>query len=402
MIRFLELLIALLIVAVLFVIVGLSLPSHRSFSHTIETNRPLPVVFDSLDGLKRFKDWNTLLLRDPRMTTTLSGPAFGEGAKLDYSSTDKAIGDGSWTLVRSVPGERIEYRLDNGDYGVNKKMVFTFGKAGRRGRNIEVKQRYSVDYGWNLFGRYAGLYVSRSVGDHMKTGLDTFNNFLATVPKFDYSKLPEPIEVVEIAPRHVLFAPTVSKRSNDQIMVDMQTQMKWIRQVMDKNALEAAGPMRVVTTEYGAETYSYDVVQPVRKKGTGPAALAAAADESAAADRVAASEGDGEAVEGEAGEDGDALEAPLETAVTATAMPLEPLDVTLEGPVQLRQSYVGRAISTRYDGHPAGLAAVRDHLRAWGMTHGETTQERPFEEYLQDIDDSFGGEARFNAYWPIK
>ena len=45
MTRILELLIALVLVAVIFVVVGLVLPSHRHVSHTTETNRPQPVVF---------------------------------------------------------------------------------------------------------------------------------------------------------------------------------------------------------------------------------------------------------------------------------------------------------------------------------------------------------------------
>ena len=36
---------------------------------------------------------------------------------------------------------------------------------------------------------------------------------------------------------------------------------------MDANGLEAAGPVRIITTEFGAEIYSFDVAQPVRKDG---------------------------------------------------------------------------------------------------------------------------------------
>ena len=67
MIRLLELLIAIAMVAVLFVVVGLLLPKHHHVQHTTETNRPQPVVYDLLNGFKRFKDWNSLRNRDPKI-----------------------------------------------------------------------------------------------------------------------------------------------------------------------------------------------------------------------------------------------------------------------------------------------------------------------------------------------
>ena len=66
MTRLIEILISLAIVAALFLIVGIALPSSRHLEHSVETNRKLTIVFDSLNSLKRFKDWNPLVLRDPR------------------------------------------------------------------------------------------------------------------------------------------------------------------------------------------------------------------------------------------------------------------------------------------------------------------------------------------------
>ncbi len=43
-----------------------------------------------------------------------------------------------------------------------------------------------MKYGFDLFGRYAGLYVSRQIGDDIKMGLSRMANMLATVPNVDY------------------------------------------------------------------------------------------------------------------------------------------------------------------------------------------------------------------------
>ena len=41
---------------------GLALPSKRSFTHTVETNRPMATTFDLINGFARFRDWNPLLV----------------------------------------------------------------------------------------------------------------------------------------------------------------------------------------------------------------------------------------------------------------------------------------------------------------------------------------------------
>ena len=69
MTRLIEVLISLAIVAALFLVISLVLPSSRHLSEKVETNRKATIVYDTLNSLRRFKDWNPLVLRDPRMPT---------------------------------------------------------------------------------------------------------------------------------------------------------------------------------------------------------------------------------------------------------------------------------------------------------------------------------------------
>ena len=56
MTRIIEFLIALGIVAGLFVVVGLVLPSERQMSESVETNRRMTIVYDTVNSFRRFKD----------------------------------------------------------------------------------------------------------------------------------------------------------------------------------------------------------------------------------------------------------------------------------------------------------------------------------------------------------
>ena len=54
MTRLLEILISMAIVAVLFVLVALFLPSSRTITEKIETNRRQAIVYDTLNSFRRF------------------------------------------------------------------------------------------------------------------------------------------------------------------------------------------------------------------------------------------------------------------------------------------------------------------------------------------------------------
>jgi len=354
MIRILELLIAMALVVVVFVVVGLALPSHRHVSYTTQTNRPLPVVFDMLSGFKRFKDWNALAKQDPRVQLSLSGAETGKGARVDYTSQSQAIGSGSWEVTDVTPGDNIVINVTNGDYGSDKTMKFRFKKVGNQHLSVEITQSYDVDYGWNLFGRYAGLYVTRSIGDPIKADLANLNNLLATVPKFDYTQLTVAPKIVKLPAENLLTAPTKAKRANEEVESAMQTQEKWLRQVIDKNGLEATGPLRVITNSFGADTYDFDLAVPVHKIGE-----------------------------------------------AAGAAPSQ-LTVKLDGPVKYVQTQPTDAITTVYTGHMAQLAAIREAMKAWAVVHGVQIGDHPYEIYTKGIATSFSDTGDFTLYWPLK
>ena len=355
MTRFVEFLISLLIVVVIFVVIGLFLPSKRFYSYSIETNRPMSTVNDLFNGFSRFKDWNPLLRYDAHAKTEITGPAEGVGAKFSYHSRDKIIGDGSWTIVESIPGEKIKYALAGPTRGKDKSMTIKLERTGQGNKNVRITQEYRVDYGWDLLGRYAGLYVNRNVGDDVKRGLDKFSSLLASIPRFDYSQHPGEFSVVQLPTQDVLLVSTASKRNNEDIMSAMQNQVSWITKVMEANGLVANGPLRIVTTEFTSDSYAFDVLQPVRR-ATDPEGVAAG----------------------------------------------EKMSLRLEGPVNYDQIPARRVATTTFTGPSPGLARVRDLLRAWAMTHGSDTADRPYEEYLSGVPNMFNDDAQFKVYWPLK
>src|SRR5690606_14470916 len=249
------------------------------------------------------------------------------------------------------------------------------------GRNIEISQTYTVDYGWNLLGRYAGLYVRGHVGEDMRLGLAKLSSLLAAVPNVDYRadgvRLTN-LGVVERPAENLLSVSAGAvERSNEAIKRSMQSNKEWIQRTMDANDLVAAGPLRIVSTELGRENYTFDVVLPVRRKTEGDAS--------------------GNDADEENGDD-------TPTVAQAPAVDEGKLEIEIpEGaPVEYIRVEAMRAARGEYTGFMAELENVRNAVRAWAMTHGHEVTGRPSEYYVNGIDAAFTAEGEVEVFWELK
>ena len=376
MTRIIEFLIALGIVAGLFVIIGVCLPGERHISESIETNRKMTIVYDTVNSLRRFKDWNPLVLRDKGIELKYSGPDAGVGASMEYTSKD--LGSGSWKITDSEQNKRVVIAIEDQTKGKDKVTTFTLEPTGKNDRNVKITQDYSVNYGFDLFGRYAGLYVSRHIGDDLKLGLSRMANMLASVPNVDYAAAEAPLtdlKVVQVPAENLLVVNAGNiDRSNESIRKSILDNQEWIKRAMEANGLEAAGPVRIVTTDFGAEKYAFDVAQPVRKKSGAAAA--------------------GDKKEGEA--------AKAEAAPVASADGKLDVKIPSGNPVTYVQAAAHRSAFASYTGHMAGLDVARNALRAWATTTGNEVIDRPYESWKGGVDKAFTTDGTYDVYWSLK
>ena len=383
MTRLLEFVIAMALVLALFVLVGLLLPSKRHLEESTETNRRMTIVFDTINNVRRLKDWNLLIPNKPSELTFSGGQDYsGVGARVDFDSAERAWGKGHWEITESeIPGSagdsgKVAYAIEDNKPGRDKRTVITLDPTGKNNRNVRITQTYDVTYGWNLFGRFMGMYVSRHVGDAVKASLAKLTNMLATVPNFDYriegSKLTG-LGLVDLPAEDLLVVNAGNiERNNEAIKQSILANQEWIKRVMESNNLEAAGPLRIITTDFGAEKYAFDVAQPVRKR--------TAAAKPAEGDKAKAKAKDAAPV---------AAGGPLKVSVSGT-------------PVEHVRLEARKAATASYTGYMAELDAVRNSLRAWAMTHGHEVTERPYESWKGGVEKAFSADGQFDIYWAVK
>lgn len=352
MLRLLEIIFAILLVLAFFLVVGLFLPKTAHIQRTIEVANPISQVYDTLNGFHRFNDWSPWFAADPAMQVTRSGDTYGVGAKIDFVASEGGrAGTGSLEITESELNESdalIRMALSNDWDGDNKRSSFKLVQDGKT-RAINVQWDVRVDYGWNILGRYKGMYLDGALGEDMETSLGKFANFMATVPAIDYSQLS--VEVVERMGGTILYVgggvPSQPRQWDEIALPLMERSWKQVEDFMKEKNIEPAGDKLRILNIIGDEAVDASMAYPV-----------------------------------------------LDIEVVPT------------GNVRIGTAYAGQALKVLYKRARAGIGAPRgprEALKAYAMTHGYEFAwdgAGQFDEWVEEYDDS--GYPITRVYLPIK
>ena len=161
-----KILIALVALVALLLIVGLLLPSTSHIERSTVISAPQSTVFALVNGYTRFNDWSPWAEMDPEARYTREGPAQGVGAKQTWQSDDNKVGSGSQEITMSEPYRRVETALDFGPQGTAQ----AFFDLAPEGDAIRVVWGFDTSFGYNLIGRYFGLFFDSMLGPNYDKG----------------------------------------------------------------------------------------------------------------------------------------------------------------------------------------------------------------------------------------
>jgi len=423
MTRVLEIIVALIIVAVLGVVAGFVMPGTGHVDRSLVVGKDLRQVYDVLDNLRRFPDYGTLRSDDPRVQYAFSGPAYGPGAELSWTSDVKKVGNGKLTVASATPdfnkidtsvkNARIVWNLDNDWRGSDKHFTLDLERQGRTGKLTKITWSYDVAYGFNLLNRYSNLYIHGEPDTFVQYSLSNLQNVMAAVPNVDYSDLVP--YIVQTKPTPVLLVSTSSQRKDglaglDEVVDSAVTELKASAKKLGVNV---TGPRIIFTTNYGDETYSFDVALPIDASnltlGGQSYALSAPTQPKLSADGSApASSASAPASSGSAPASDSSSGAP------ATAPVLKPGDhdrygrLVVDNDVRATLAFGGPALEAVWNGTAAGVPQTRDMLKAYAQTHGYQYDEVANRLYdievqpeVQDAKGNITTYAKFDVYLPI-
>ena len=159
-------------VLVLFVVVAATRASAYHVERKLEVAAPADLVFGVLNDLHQFAGvlvlfGSPLEKSDPNMQKTFAGPAAGVGQS--YAWSGKEAGQGTMTILESVPGQKVGMKLE-----FVKPMASTatcaLTLASTPTGSIVT---WSMDGHHNFIGKAAGLFMDmdRMLGGDIEKGL---------------------------------------------------------------------------------------------------------------------------------------------------------------------------------------------------------------------------------------
>jgi len=180
----LYLLLAVAVVAIIFVALVLSRPAHFRVTRSATIGAPPEAVFGYVNDVHRFQEWSPWAKLDPSAAIIYEGPNAGPGASFTWKGGMK-VGSGKMTVVDSVPHREVHFQLDFLKPMVATNMVkFTLEPEGDQtliswsmsGRNNFVAKAF------NLF-----IDCDKMCGGQFEQGLANLNG----VVKAPASKSPQ-------------------------------------------------------------------------------------------------------------------------------------------------------------------------------------------------------------------
>ena len=349
MTRLLELLVAVAIVFVLAVVLGIVLPSHAHIERSVVVSSPVRQVFDVVSGFRTYPSWNALRAYDPKVQLNFKGVALGPGAEVDWSSADQRVGSGSLVVAADPPpiqDKEVTWNMNNNWKGEDKKLTIDI-EPSANGKTAKVTMGYDVDYGWDIVSRYSGLYLEGDPATQISYQLTALQSMLATFPNVDYKD--QAVELKDVTSRPIIFVSTTAKRTLDDVADATDKAMVQLQGVVKKDKLTVAGPRTTLTTNWGDESYDFDV-----------------------------------------------------------ALPVDRVDTAVAEPIKSGQSYAGKALVTSFSGSPAQLPLMRLLLKSFAYTHGYAFDEssegsgRFFDELTTEEPKAEADKQSYTVYLPIQ
>jgi hypothetical protein len=408
MARVLEFIVALLIVVVFGVVVGVIMPGSGHVDRSVVVSKDLRQVYDVVANFRTFPNYGVLRAYDARTQYTLSGNAFGPGSEISWSGQDEKVGEGKLTIASAQPdfdkidstvnSAQVIWNLDNAWRGNDKHFTLDLVRQGNTGKLTKITWSYDVDYGWNLINRYSNMYIHGQPDAFIQFSLNNLQNVLAAVPNIDYSSLVPYIVQTKQTPVLIVSTSMQRKDGLDGLNEAVDAAVKQIEDAAKKLGVHTNGARVIFTTDYGDQTYTFDVAEPIDSASlnvAGQSYQLTPPTPPSLADQTAAP-------------------ASSSTAANPANQNQDPGSkdrygrLVIDSNVRATLAFGGPALEAEWNGTAAGVPQTRDMLRAYAQTHGYKFDEvinRLYDILAQPEVKDAGGNittyAQFDVYLPI-
>lgn len=191
------------------------------------------VVFDQLNNLRTYVNWNPWFLSGPAWETDFSRPAAGAGAFYTWQHTGKTEGRGKFVITESRPDSLLAFHLELG------KLPPMEGRyellPADSGRATRIRWTLTMDAGWKPWWRFWAGTMDRLMGPAMESGLVNLK-----VVSRQYDQLSDiPLRQDTLSQQYVATIPDTCEQQ--QIFSRVASSLDEIRRFMAAVHVKAAG-----------------------------------------------------------------------------------------------------------------------------------------------------------------
>lgn len=181
-------LIVLAVLAALFVIVGLFLPSKFHVERSAVINASQEQLFDQVNDVKNWNNWNAWNKMDPDWKLTYSEATSGVGASYSWVSNNENVGKGKITITKSEPMSLVEATMEF--EGMSPATIYhKFEPAD--GGGVKVIFGMDSDIGNNIIYKYIfNIGGDKMVGGNYEASLKSLEEYVKNNP-------PAPVQAEE-------------------------------------------------------------------------------------------------------------------------------------------------------------------------------------------------------------
>lgn len=405
-VRVLEFLVALAIIVGIGILAAIIMPGSGHIERSQVISKDMRQVYDVLDNYQRLPEFSVLGTYDRDIKYTFSGKPYGPGAEVNWTSTNPRVGNGSLSIGSATPdfdkidgtvkSAKIVWDLTNNWKGFDKTFTLDLERQGNRNQFTNVTWSYDVTYGWNLYNRFANLYIHGDPDSFIEFGLNSMQNILASVPNVDYSQAIPYIRQTDQTPV-LLVSTSIQRKDGIEGLADtVGKAVTQIEATAKKLGVNVTGPRIVFTTNYGDETYTFDVAMPIDSS-----TLNVNGETQQLTAPIPPSINDGSSDDDSA-------------AAKQADASLKPGDhdklgrLVVDGNVRAALAFGGAALEAPWSGTAAGVPQTRDMLKAYSLTHGYKFDEatnRPYDiqvkPEVKDAQGNITSYAEFDVYLPL-
>lgn len=148
-------------------VIGLLLPTETHVERDILVEAPAHAVFPHLNDLRAFNAWSPWAQKSADTRYRFSGPDTGVGARMRWESGEAGVGSGTQEIIASETDRRVVTRLNFGEQGQGTASWDLIPTD----KGTRVVWAFDTGFGWDIIGRYAGLFLDRLIGAEYEAGL---------------------------------------------------------------------------------------------------------------------------------------------------------------------------------------------------------------------------------------